>query len=113
MAFRIRDARGGTIYGHASLRDAAGKQSRFGPQDVQFTPLEYWRSPRNGSNYPVQMELHIGPHRLRTTPVLDDQEIATRRPLPISYWEGLVQIEGSLRGRGYLEMTGYAEPMRL
>ncbi len=113
MAFRIRDARGGTIYAHASLRDAAGRQIRYGPQDVSFIPLRHWPSPRNGARYPVAMEIRFGTHAVRTTPVQDDQEIATRRPLPVSYWEGLVRLEGSLRGRGYLEMTGYAGPMTL
>jgi predicted secreted hydrolase len=113
MAFRIRDAEGGTIYAHASLRDAAGRQTRYGPQEVGFTPLRHWPSPRNGARYPVAMEIRFGPHTVRTTPVLDDQEIATRRPLPVSYWEGLVRLDGSLRGRGYLELTGYAQPMAL
>ncbi len=113
MAFRIRDATGGTLYAHASLRDAAGRQTRFGPQEVGFTPLRQWVSPRNGARYPVAMEIRFGPHAVHTTPVLDDQEIATRRPLPVSYWEGLVRLDGSLRGRGYLELTGYAGPMAL
>jgi predicted secreted hydrolase len=61
----------------------------------------------------VTLESASAEHSVRTAPLLDDQEIATRRPLPISYWEGLVRLEGSLHGRGYLEMTGYAERMAL
>ena len=113
MAFRIRDAAGGTLYAHASLRDVAGRHVRFGPTAVSFTPLRHWISPRNGARYPVTLEIRFGEHSVRTAPLLDDQEIATRRPLPISYWEGLVRLEGSLHGRGYLEMTGYAERMAL
>jgi predicted secreted hydrolase len=59
------------------------------------------------------MEIRIGPHTLRTTPVIDDQEIIARRPLPVSYWEGLVRLDGDLRGRGYLELTGYSARMTL
>ncbi len=113
MAFRIRDADGGTLYAHACLRDAAGRQTRFGPQEVGFTPLRHWPSPRNGARYPVALEIRFGARAVRTTPVADDQEIVTRRPLPVSYWEGLVRLDGSLRGRGYLELTGYAKPMTL
>jgi predicted secreted hydrolase len=46
-------------------------------------------------------------------PLLDDQEITMHRPAEISYWEGLVSISGTLAGRGYLEMTGYAKALEL
>ena len=113
MAFRIRDATGASVYAHAALRAADGRLTQFGAHEVSFTPLRRWTSPRNGASYPVQMEIRCGPHTIRTAPVHDDQEIATHRPLPISYWEGLVIIEGTLSGRGYLELTGYANSMNL
>ena len=112
-AFRIRDARGGTVFAYAGLRDRSGRTQRFGPAEVSFTPLRAWRSPRNGAAYPVELEVRAGPHLVRTRPILDDQELVTRRPLPISYWEGLVRIDGGLRGRGYQELTGYAQPQPL
>jgi predicted secreted hydrolase len=34
-----------------------------------------------------------------------DQELAAA---PFAYWEGSVSVEGNRKGRGYLEMTGYA-----
>lgn len=113
MAFRIRDAAGATVYAHACLREASGESRRFDAADVSFSPLGHWQSPRNGARYPVRLEIRIGPYTVRTRPRLDDQEIASRRPLPLSYWEGLVELDGSLRGRGYLEMTGYAGAMAL
>jgi predicted secreted hydrolase len=113
MAFRIRDAAGGTVYAHAALRDAGGRVTQFGPGEVAFEPLRRWTSPRNGAHYPVAMAVRCGPHRIETVPVLDDQEITARRPLPVSYWEGLVKIRGTLAGRGYLELTGYAAALKL
>lgn len=113
MAFRIRNAAGQTVYAHAALRDASGKLQQFGADEVAFTPLRTWTSPRNGASYPVQIEIRCGRHTVRTTPLLDDQEITSRRPRTISYWEGLVAVDGTLSGRGYLEMTGYAEAMEL
>ena len=50
---------------------------------------------------------------IETLPVQDAQEIAAHRPLPVSYWEGLVKIRGTLSGRGYLELTGYAGALKL
>ena len=113
MAFRMRDAQGRTLFAHAAWRDAAGQLRRFGAADVVFTPRRRWTSPRSGASYPVEMEIHFGEQRLRTLPVLDDQELSTSQPAPVVYWEGLVKLEGSLRGRGYLEMTGYAGTLRL
>jgi predicted secreted hydrolase len=113
MAFRIRNAQGGTVYAHAALRDAAGRVQQFGAADVTFTPRRTWQSPRARAAYPVELEIAFGPHKVLTKPVLDDQELSTRRPAPVLYWEGLVRLEGSLVGRGYLEMTGYAGKLTL
>ena len=107
MAFRIRDAEGATVFAHATSRDAAGRTQMWGGADVQFKALRKWRSAR-GIEYPVETELRFGPHVIRTKPTIDDQELSTRRPAPVTYWEGLVQLEGTLAGRGYLELTGYA-----
>ena len=107
MAFRIRDAAGATVFAHAALRHAAGRTQTWSGDDVQFRALRTWRSAR-GTEYPVETELRVGPHIIRTKPVIDDQELSTRRPAPVTYWEGLVQVEGTLVGRGYLELTGYA-----
>jgi predicted secreted hydrolase len=113
MAFRIRNAAGETLYAHAALRDAAGRLQQFAANQVSFATLRRWTSPRNGAQYPVQMEIRVGPHRIETAPLQDDQEISARRPLPVSYWEGLVAIRGTLAGRGYLELTGYASALTL
>ena len=107
MAFRIRDVAGTTVFAHASVRDASGLTQTWSAADVQFKALRKWRSAR-GTEYPVETELRFGPHLIRTKPMIDDQELSTRRPAPVTYWEGLVQVEGTLIGRGYLELTGYA-----
>ena len=107
MAFRIRDAAGATVFTHATLRDAAGRTQTWSGNAVQFKSKRTWRSAR-GTAYPVETELRFGPHIIHTKPALDDQELSTRRPAPVTYWEGLVRVDGTLTGRGYLELTGYA-----
>ena len=47
---------------------------------------------------------------VRVVPVLEDQELFTT----VRYWEGAVDVEGSRdgshrAGRGYVELTGYAQ----
>ena len=107
MAFRIRNKADATVFAHATLRDSAGRTLVWSGADVQFKALRKWRSAR-GTEYPVETELRFGPHVVRTKPTLDDQELSTRRPAPVTYWEGLVRVEGTLSGRGYLELTGYS-----
>ena len=48
--------------------------------------------------------------------LVDDQEMDSRASTGAIYWEGLCEVLDSnqrLVGRGYLEMTGYATPIRL
>ena len=113
MAFRVRNAQGGTVYAHAALRDAAGRVQQFGTTQVSFTPLRHWSSARSKAAYPVELEILFGQHKIQTRPVLDDQELQTHRPATVLYWEGLVNVTGTLAGRGYLEMTGYASKLNL
>ena len=113
MAFRMRDSRGATLFARAAWRDAGGRLRQFAAGEIGFTPVRNWSSPRSGASYPVEIEIRLGELTLRTAPVLDDQELSTRRPAPVVYWEGLVHVEGGLRGRGYLEMTGYAAHLQL
>ena len=113
MAFRLRDAQAATVYAHAAWRDASGRLRQYAAIEVAFTPQRLWSSPRSGANYPVQIEIRVGEQTIHTLPVIDDQELLTAQPRPVVYWEGLVNVTGSLRGQGYLEMTGYANPLRV
>ena len=48
--------------------------------------------------------------------VIDNQELDSRASTGAIYWEGLCDLldsHGQRVGRGYLEMTGYASPLRL
>jgi len=48
--------------------------------------------------------------------LLDDQELDSGASTGAIYWEGLSVLRdagGEEIGRGYLEMTGYARPLRL
>ncbi len=113
MAFRIRDAGGGTLWAGGSLRGRDGAVTRLAPGDVWFSPMRRWRSPRTGAVYPVRQTLTLklpgGPRQWRLTPLFDDQELDSRPGGPV-YWEGAVSGDG---GRGYLELTGYLTPLKL
>jgi predicted secreted hydrolase len=119
MAFRMRDGQGAALWAGGSRRDAAGAKRDFPPQQVAFTPIRTWRSPRTGAEYPVEILVRLGEISLSIRPLLDDQELDARRSVGIVYWEGAVEAHlsdgkpSAPIGRGYLEFTGYAEPLRL
>ncbi|NJC08487.1 putative secreted hydrolase [Polymorphobacter fuscus] len=112
--FRVRDKAGADVWAGGSYRDKAGRQTKLRPADVRFRPGRRWRSPRTGALYPVAPQVVVrlnGSDRvLAITPLFDDQELDSRRGGGPVYWEGAVTVPG---GRGYLEMTGYAAPLKM
>jgi predicted secreted hydrolase len=115
MAFQIRSKAGGKLWAHATLREPSGKMTHYLPEQVSFTPVRYWRSPRTNARYPVATEIRTGSTTWRITPLQDDQELDSRRSTGAVYWEGAVRVErdGAPTGRAYLEMTGYVQAMKL
>ena len=91
-------------------------QEKLGlPEDVRFTPLRTWRSPRTGVTYPVAMRVTAGEATLDLVPLQDDQELDSRASVGTIYWEGAVRAvrDGKPAGRGYLELTGYGGALRI
>jgi predicted secreted hydrolase len=93
---------------------------------VRFLPLGAfhvtatgrWQSPQTHADYPSGWRVQIPAARLDVTlaPVVSNQEIALESAP--SYWEGAVDVRdtsapGRTRGQGYVELTGYAEPVEL
>ena len=115
MIFRIRDARSATRFAGGTLRDAAGRTQIFQPSDIALTPTRRWTSPHTGVVYPVAWRLRAGPTVFELEPLMDDQENDARLSAGTIYWEGAIRALESRRtvGRGYLELTGYGNRLRL
>jgi predicted secreted hydrolase len=115
MAFKVRGRNGGAVWAHAVLRDAHGRASSFGRDQVDFVPLRMWRSPRTGTAYPVSAMLTTGSAKWRLEPLFDDQELDSRQSTGAVYWEGAVTVsrDGHAVGHGYLELTGYFKALQL
>jgi predicted secreted hydrolase len=84
--------------------------------DFQMTPKRFWKSPATKANYPISWQVAVPREQLEFTiePVLENQELVFS---PLIYWEGAFDLVGtragkSIRGRGYLELTGYAAPLQ-
>ena len=112
--FRRND---GALDSHTSgtLIDAAGNATKFAADAFTVEPLETWRSPQTNAAYPVKWRVKI-PARsieLEIMATMENQELITNGSTGVSYWEGAIVIVGTragrgVKGRGYLEMTGYA-----
>lgn len=114
MAFRIRKKGGGVIWAGGTLKTEQGK-TVFAPAQVSFEPLRTWRSPRTSVEYPVAMRVIAGADSWDLEPLMDDQELDSRASTGTIYWEGAVRAMHGRReaGRGYLELTGYWQPLKM
>jgi predicted secreted hydrolase len=115
MAYRMRDAAGAQFWAGGAFVDAGGSARALLPADVHFTPTRLWRSPRTGIRYPVAFDVRAGGIDVALEPLFDDQELDSRASVGTIYWEGAVRALATGReiGRGYLELTGYGDPLKL
>lgn len=98
-------------YSGGTWTAADGTSRHLAAADVRLDVTDTWTSPVGGE-YPAGWRLSVPSEdlELRVTPVMDDQELFTT----VRYWEGAVDVAGSragadVSGRGYVELTGYAE----
>jgi predicted secreted hydrolase len=61
------------------------------------------------------MRIALWNETITLEPLLDDQELDARGSTGTIYWEGAVRAfrGGSEIGRGYLELTGYGQRLKL
>ncbi|MDQ6622590.1 MAG: lipocalin family protein, partial [Verrucomicrobiota bacterium] len=76
----------------------------------------FWKSAKTGANYPIGWQVELPRYGLDfdVKAVIENQELALT---PLAYWEGAVGAVGKrngreIKGRGYLELTGYAGALR-
>ncbi len=109
--FRRDDGRSDP-HSNGALIGLQGEATRLGADQFRLTPLEYWKSPTSGATYPIVWKIEIPSQGVLLTAraAISDQELRTNESTRVTYWEGAITLDGSHRGQGYLEMTGYAGP---
>jgi predicted secreted hydrolase len=117
-AFQLRDKGGQALWDGGSFRHPSmGATAHiFSRGEVLFQPVRSWTSPLTRASYPVQWMVRTPADFYTIKAVIDNQELDSRSSTGAIYWEGLSELFDSnakLVGRGYLEMTGYASPLRL
>ncbi|MBW3563997.1 MAG: carotenoid 1,2-hydratase [Acidobacteria bacterium] len=94
----------------------SGEVIHLRSEDFLIEDLEHWTSSETAAAYPVRWRVIAGAIGLdlEVRALQKNQELVTRSSTGITYWEGMVSAAGRsggtpVRGRGYVEMTGYAE----
>jgi len=107
MFYQLRDKQGGVhAFSRGSLVDKDGGVHPLQPEQVKLTPLRFWQA-ADGTRYPIDWRLRVIEFQLdlEVRALLDDQLMDHS----VHYWEGAVDVSGSHRGQGYLELSGYAD----
>ena len=115
MLYRLRNKSGAiSPYSSGTYVDSSGIGHHLTAAQFTLNPGRLWRK------YPVDWQIAIPSLGLDLSEQtsLDNQELSTPSSPSPTYWEGAVTYNGtihqkSIQGVGYLEMTGYAQPIRL
>lgn len=115
MLYRLRNKSGEiSRYSSGTYVDSNGEAHNLTADQFTLNPGRQWHK------YPVEWEIAIPSLELKLTEktTLDNQELAASSSPSPSYWEGAVTYSGTIhrkpvQGAGYLEMTGYSQPIRL
>ncbi len=116
-AFRLRDARGAAVWSGGSHRTRDGTLRIFANGEAVFEPQQTWTSAATRATYPVRWRLRCPAGEFEVQALFEAQELDSRGSTGAVYWEGLSALkraaDGARVGWGYLEMTGYAAPLKL
>ena len=115
MLYVVRGPEGEPLRVDGTLIGPTGNATYFGPGDFTISPTASWTSPATNTTYPSAWNIDVPGANLAlsVTPILEEQELDTRRTTGVIYWEGAVDVSGTqdgaaVTGHGYVELTGYA-----
>ena len=107
-------------YSSGTLVRPDGSSVHLRREDFHLQTHATWQSPESGAIYPQRWTIRVPREDLilHLEPVMAAQELITDQSTRVTYWEGSVRVRGTMQGQvaagvGYVEMTGYAQPVRL
>ena len=117
MLYRLRRADGtADPVSSGTFIDREGMGHHLSIADFALTPTSFWTSPTSKARYPQKWRLTIPSRQLslELVPSMAEQELTTGHSTQVTYWEGAIEVNGAangtpIKGRGYMELTGYAE----
>lgn len=110
LQLRRRDGSGTPIPSCLLIRSDGSTRS-FRRREIRLEPSSEWRSPSDGTSYPLHWRLALASEELalEIAPLLQDQVL----DFAVRSWSGAVEVSGESRGqpaigRGHMELSGYA-----
>ena len=92
-----------------------GTTTHLRASDFQMSPTAFWKSKDSGGQYPIGWRISLPGQRAEFTvrPALEDQELklGSDNLLGRAIDATGTRDGKAMKGRGYLELTGYAGPM--
>jgi predicted secreted hydrolase len=121
MLYRMRRKDGSSdLASSGTVVSSDGRAKHMEVTDFQIESTGTWTSTESKATYPSKWRLTFPSLDLvlDVAPLLADQELRTSRSTKVSYWEGAVAVTGTkqgrpIKGQGYVELTGYAERLKL
>ena len=121
MLYHIRHKDGGfDPHSSGTLVHPDGSSQHLRRDEFLVETHGTWKSPKSGAVYPQRWTIRVpkADVTLHLEPVMADQELVTDNSTRVTYWEGSVQVRGTmqgtaLEGAGYVEMTGYVQRVNL
>jgi predicted secreted hydrolase len=118
MLYQIRQKDGNIDpYSSGTVIFPNGTYQHLPRKEFQIEVLQQWKSQKSGASYPSKWNIKIPSYQMELTlsPTVRDQELITKESTRVTYWEGSVKVDGKyqgnpVKGMGYVELTGYAEP---
>lgn len=118
MFYQIRQKNGKIDpYSSGTIIFPDGICHHLSEKEFQIEVQKQWKSQKSGAIYPSKWRIKVPGHQIELTlsPTVKDQELITKESTRVTYWEGSVKIDGKyqgdpMKGMGYVELTGYAEP---
>ncbi|MDD2774660.1 MAG: lipocalin family protein [Gallionella sp.] len=116
MVYFLKDRHGKVdpVFSAGTWVSKSGEITRISFEDVERQVLDHWTSPSSGGKYPVHSKLRIPKLNLEleVIPLLNQSELDISRTSFWAYWEGAMEIKGTLdgnvvTGQGFLELVGY------
>lgn len=112
----VRDNDFNIAIAYGTLVRSDGSAVNLTGEDVVVTPDGEWTSPYSGASYPARWSIELPQYEwnIQLVPSMPDQELDTRASTGTIYWEGEVEVNGTVgvanvTGLGYVELTGYAK----
>ncbi len=115
MIYRMRRRDGSTDYLSGTRVTADGVPHYLAAGDITLAGDQPWTSPSSHAAYPQRWRVTVDGRPLTVRPQTASQELTTSSSAGVTYWEGAADVTddaGKPAGQGYLEMTGYAGPVR-